>query len=116
GIAPNANIINLRVLNSEGVGSTSWLLTALDWVASTRNVYNIRVVNMSFGMAAVDSYLNHPLCQGVRSLVNSGIVVVAASGNNGTDGSGNKVYGHIHSPGIEPTAITVGAANTYGTD
>src|SRR4030095_12148978 len=39
GIAPNANIINLRVLNSEGVGSTSWLLSALDWVASNRNVY-----------------------------------------------------------------------------
>ena len=116
GIAPNANIINLRVLNSEGVGSTSGLLAALDWVASNRNVYNIRVVNMSLGLPAVDSYLNDPVCLAVRSLANSGVVMVAASGNNGTDGNGNKVYGHIHSPGIEPSAITVGAANTFGTD
>src|SRR4030095_10036959 len=116
GIASNANIINLRVLNSEGVGSTSWVLSALDWLASNREAYNIRVVNMSLGMAAVDSYLNDPICQAVRSLVNSGVVVVAASGNNGTDGNGTKVYGHIHSPGIEPSAITVGASNSFGTD
>src|SRR5262252_9571233 len=98
GIAPNANIINLRVLNSEGVGSTLWLLSALDWVASNRDAYNIRVVNMSLGMAAVDSYLNDPVCNAVRSLVNAGIVVIAAAGNNGTDGNGNKIYGQIHSP------------------
>ena len=55
GIAPNANLINLRVLNADGVGTTAWVLAALDWVASNRNSYNIRVVNMSLGMPAIDS-------------------------------------------------------------
>src|SRR4030095_7288059 len=56
GIAPNANIVNLRVLNSEGVGTTGSVLRALDWIASNRSLYNIRVVNLSLGMPAIDSY------------------------------------------------------------
>ena len=61
GIAPNANLINLRVLNSQGAGSMSGLLQALDWVLTNRASYNIRVVNMSLGTPAVDSY-RHDLC------------------------------------------------------
>ncbi|HYO92020.1 MAG TPA: S8 family serine peptidase, partial [Pyrinomonadaceae bacterium] len=49
GIAPNANIINMRVLNSQGVGSASQLLKAVDWVLTNRARFNIRVVNMSLG-------------------------------------------------------------------
>jgi len=37
-------------------------------------------------------------------------------GNNGKDGDGHKIYGRIHSPGNEPSALTVGASNTFGTD
>src|SRR5690349_7678463 len=82
GIAPNANLLNLRVLNSEGTGSTEGVLTALDWVSSNRATYNIRVVNMSLGMAAIDSYRNDPVCLAVRALVDQGVVVTAALGNN----------------------------------
>jgi subtilisin family serine protease len=116
GIAPNANIINLRVLNAQGVGSTAGVLAALDWVATNRSTYNIRVVNMSLGMPAVDSYENDPICRAVRRLFDAGVVMLAAAGNNGHDSDGNKVYGHIHSPGNEPSAITIGASNTFGTD
>jgi serine protease AprX len=116
GIAPNASLINLRVLNAQGTGLTSRLLSALDWVMSNRTTYNIRVVNMSLGSAAIDSSQNDPTCKAVRRLVNAGIVVVAAAGNNGQNSSGQKIYGQIHSPGIEPSALTVGASNSYGTD
>jgi len=116
GIAPGANIINLRVLNSFGKGTVSTLLTAIDWIRTYRTVHNIKVVNMSLGTAAVDSYKVDPLCLAVRSLVDAGIVVVAAAGNEGKDGQGNKIYGQIHSPGIDPSVITVGASNTFGTD
>jgi serine protease AprX len=116
GIAPSATLINFRVLNSEGMGTTSGLLAALNAVAVNRTKYNIRVVNMSLGMPAIDSYKNDPICRAVRSLVNSGIVVVAAGGNDGKDANGERIYGRIHSPGNEPSAITVGAVNTYGTD
>jgi len=116
GIAPNANIINLRVLDGTGSGSVSGLLGALDWLVTNRTAYNIRVVNMSVGILAVDSYRNDPVCRAVRRLVDAGVVVAAAAGNNGKDGSGQKIYGEIHSPGIEPSAITVGGSNTFGTN
>ena len=116
GIAQEANVIGLRVLDGNGRGQTAWVLKALDWVLSNRAAHNIRVVNMSLGGNAVDSYKNDALCRAVRKLVDHGIVVVAAAGNDGKDANGRKVYGRIHSPGNEPSAITVGASNTYGTD
>ncbi|HEY0100902.1 MAG TPA: S8 family peptidase, partial [Pyrinomonadaceae bacterium] len=116
GIAPNANILNLRVLDGMGKGSTSALLAALDWVYTNRTAHNIRVVNLSLGTAAVDSYRNDAICKAARKLVDAGIVVVAAAGNEGRDANGTKLYGQIHSPGNEPSVITVGASNSFGTD
>src|SRR5438876_5561135 len=74
GVAPGATLLNLRVLNAQGSGSTSNLLAALDWVLTFRATFNIRVVNLSLGTPAVDAYWNDPLCQAVRSLVDAGIV------------------------------------------
>ncbi|HEX8561111.1 MAG TPA: S8 family serine peptidase [Pyrinomonadaceae bacterium] len=116
GVATDAKIIDLRVLDSKGKGQASWLLAALDWLAANHAAYNIRVVNISLGAPAVDSYANDPLCLAVRRLYHLGVVVVAAAGNNGKNAQGQKVYGRVHTPGAEPTALTVGAANTFGTD
>ena len=73
-------------------------------------------MNLSLGTGARDSYTTDPLCLAARRAFNAGIVVVASAGNTGKDANGNKVYGAIGSPGIEPSVITVGAVNTYGTD
>ena len=116
GVASAAKLVNLRVINSQGIGTVSGVLKALDWIASNRSAYNMRVVNMSLGTPAVMSYKNDPICQAVRKLVNAGVVVVAAAGNNGKTSDGKKIYGAIHSPGNEPSAITVGASNAYGSD
>ncbi|HKP87685.1 MAG TPA: S8 family serine peptidase, partial [Blastocatellia bacterium] len=116
GVAPAAKIINVRVLNSLGSGSLSNAIAGIDWCIANKAAYNIRVINISFGATAVSSYVNDPLCQAARRAFNAGIVVCAASGNSGKNASGNKIYGAIHSPGIEPSVITVGAANTYGTN
>jgi subtilisin family serine protease len=116
GMAFNSPTVSLRVLNSQGKGTLSGLLKAVDWVMANKATYKIRVANMSLGMAAIDSYKNDPACKAVRRMVDAGIVVVVAAGNNGKDSSGRKFYGGIHSPGNEPSAITVGASNTYGTD
>jgi serine protease AprX len=115
GVAPGATIFNLRVLNSAGVGRVSAVLAALNDLLLYHANYNIRVVNISLGMPAVDSYRDDPVCVAVRKLVDAGVVVVAAAGNNGKDAAGNKVYGLIHAPGNEPSAITVGSSNDAGT-
>jgi serine protease AprX len=102
GIAPNANIINLRVLNSQGAGTISGLLQALDWVLTNRATYNIRVVNMSLGTPAVDSYRYDPVCLAVRHLVDAGIVVAAAAGNNGKTARVIKFTGAFIHPVMNP--------------
>jgi serine protease AprX len=116
GIAPNANVINLRVLNARGTGTVSGLLAALDWVMTNHAAYNIRVVNMSLGYPAIDSYKFDPACRAARRLVDAGIAVFVAAGNNGKDAGNDKLYGHIHSPGNEPSVMTLGASNTFGSD
>lgn len=118
GVAPKAKIISLRVLNWAGEGRAADVLAALNWVYENRNdqSLNMKVVNLSLGTPAVESYRNDPLCRAVRKLVDAGIVVVAAAGNDGKTANGNKIYGRIHSPGNEPSAITVGASNTFQTD
>src|SRR6185295_1924631 len=65
---------------------------------------------------AISSYKNDPICRAARALVDAGIVVVAAAGNNGKMANGTKIYGQIHAPGNEPSVITVGAVNSFGTD
>src|SRR6185437_13017589 len=106
GMAPGASLLNVRVLNSNGQGTVETILAGLDWVATYARQYNIRIVNMSLGMQAVESYKYDALCRAVRGLVNSGIVVIVAAGNDGKDAQGNKIYGSIHSPGIDPSAFT----------
>ena len=103
-------------MGETGSGSTAKLLQGLDWIYTNRTTYNIRVVNMSLGTTAIESWRNDPICRAARKLVDAGIVVVAAAGNNGKDAAGNKIYGAIHAPGNDPSVITVGATNTFGTD
>jgi subtilisin family serine protease len=116
GIAPGVKVVNVKVLDNDGRGTASHVITGLDWVVSNKSTYNIRVINLSLGTIAKDSYTTDPLCLAARRAVNAGLVVVASAGNNGKDLSGKKIYGAINAPGNDPSVITVGAINTYGTD
>ena len=115
GIATNADILNVRVLNSFGEGLVSDAIRGIDWCIAQRNRYNIRVINVSLGADSVGSFLDDPLCQAVEKAIGYGIIVVTSAGNHGVDDLGREVYGSITSPGNDPLAITVGAVNTHGT-
>src|SRR6266403_2491234 len=116
GIAPNANIINLRVLDQNGAGTDSSVIAAIQSAISLKSTYNIRVINLSFGRQVFESYTVDPLCQAVEAAWNAGIVVLAAAGNQGrNDSAGTAGYGTIAVPGNDPYAITVGALKTAGT-
>src|ERR1041384_7554013 len=106
----------LGVLDAAGSGVSSNVVAAIDWCITNKATYNIRIINMSLGAPAKDSYKNDPLCLAVRRAYNAGIVVFVAAGNRGKNSLGQKIYGGIDSPGIEPSAITVGAANSFGTN
>ncbi|PYT39814.1 MAG: hypothetical protein DMG45_18815 [Acidobacteria bacterium] len=116
GIAPNANIINLRVLDQNGAGTDSSAIAAIQTAISLKSTYNIRVINLSFGRQVFESYTLDPLCQAVEAAWNAGILVVAAAGNQGRrDSAGTEGYGTIAAPGNDPYVITVGAMKTANT-
>ena len=115
GIAPGANLINVRVLGPDGTGQTSDVIAGLEWVIANRAKYNIRIVNLSLGHPVTEPSATDPLCETVADAVNAGIVVVAAAGNSGKTPDGRMVLGSIASPGNSPYALTVGALNTWGT-
>lgn len=117
GVAPGANLINLRVLDKDGKGTDANVIAAIDRAIALKNTYNIRVINLSLGRMVKESYKLDPLCQAVERAWNAGIVVVVAAGNNGRvesvkDKTGKVYpingYGTIGSPGNDPFVITVG--------
>ena len=116
GIAPNVNIINLRVLDQNGAGTDSQVIAAIQRAIQLQSQYNIRVINLSLGRPVYESYTLDPLCQAVEQAWGAGIVVVVAAGNNGRDNSQHtRGFDTIGSPGNDPAVITVGATRTMGT-
>jgi serine protease AprX len=116
GVAPNVNLINLRILNQNGAGSDSQVISAIQDAVSLKNTYSIRVINLSVGRGIYESYTQDPLCQAVESAWRAGIVVVVAAGNMGEYGWPTlDGYTTINAPGNDPYVITVGATNTHGT-
>jgi serine protease AprX len=114
GVAPEAGIVALKVLDAAGRGRTSRVLAAIDWVLNYGKSYNVRVVNISLGHPVYESAKNDPLAIGVDKLMHDGFVVVVSAGNFGSSLSGQPLYGGITSPANAQGAIAVGAVNTQG--
>jgi serine protease AprX len=115
GVAPGANLIDVRVLGADGTGLTSDVIDGIDWVIANAKTYNIRIINLSLGHAVMEPAATDPLCEAVERAVNAGIVVTASGGNRGKTDTGQPILGGITSPGNSPYAITVGALNTFET-
>src|SRR3989441_11695988 len=115
GIATGASLIDVRVLNSQGMGTVSNVIAGINWAIQNKTTYNIRVMNLSLGTGIAQRYKTDPLCVALGKAVDAGIVVVVAAGNWGKDSAGNKIFGGILSPANSPRVITVGATNTQQT-
>jgi subtilisin family serine protease len=101
GVAPGARLWAVRVLNNSGSGTWSQIVCGLDWV---RAQGNIEVVNMSLGGSgtAGSSCSSSTLRSAICNLVNAGVTVVVAAGNDHVNVSGQV-------PAAFPEAITVSA-------
>ncbi|KIR02044.1 peptidase S8 and S53, subtilisin, kexin, sedolisin [Lachnospiraceae bacterium TWA4] len=96
----------MKVLDGNGNGKVSHVLSGFQWLLDHHREYNIRVVNISVG-ATTDRKTNEhsPLYKMVGKLWDAGMVVIAAAGNEGPR------KGSITSPGIHPKIITVGCSD-----
>ena len=110
GVAPDSQILSVKVADADGGVDVSQVIAAIDWVVQHRydNGMNIRVINLSYGTNSSQPYTIDPLAYAVEQAWQAGIVVVTAAGNSGM-GSG------LEDPAYDPWVISVGAANTEGT-
>jgi len=102
GVAPNAQIYCVKVLDSAGSGSDATVMAGLEWVLDhhTSSVPNIHVVNMSLGRpGSVDD--NPDLHDLITSLKTAGITVVVAAGNDPSLDASEQI------PGGYPEVIAV---------
>jgi serine protease AprX len=67
GLAPNASLVNLRVLDGNGEGTDSSVIAAIERAIVLKQRYNIRVINLSLGRPVYESYAQDPLCQAVEA-------------------------------------------------
>ncbi|RGB39506.1 peptidase S8/S53 domain-containing protein [Rhizophagus diaphanus] len=99
GVARNANVIAVRVLDGNGSGSNSGVIAGLEFVGNqhAKGKNKNSVVNMSLGGAK-----SKAVNDAVAKLTAAGVHVVVAAGNESQDACNT-------SPASEPSAITVGA-------
>ena len=109
GIAPDADLASVRVLNADGDGRLSTVIRGLEWTIAHKRQLGIKVAVLAISGPPTTSYLINPLSAAVEVAWRAGIVVVTAAGNNGP------AAGSVGVPGNDPLVITVGAADDAGT-
>jgi serine protease AprX len=115
GVAPDADIVSLKVGVADGGADVSQVIAAIDWVVQHRddNGMNIRVINLSYGTNSTQPYTIDPLAYAVEQAWKAGIVVVAAAGNSGYQRGASA--GGLADPAYDPEILAVGSADTMGT-
>ncbi|WP_052947512.1 S8 family serine peptidase [Aneurinibacillus tyrosinisolvens] len=111
GIAPAANLIDVKLGNDNGELTEADLLYGLQWVYDFKDQYSIKAINLSVSSSVSQSYLASPISAAVEQLWLNGVTVIAAAGNDKVNP--NDVN---YAPANDPFVITVGAVDGNGKD
>jgi len=95
GVAPGAMLMNIKVLSYNGDGYWSWIISGIEYAIT----HGADIIAMCF---SGPGYPNDPLCLALNAAVSQGVLVIAATGDDGPS------YSSIGSPGMAYSAITVG--------
>ncbi|MEZ6135601.1 MAG: S8 family serine peptidase [Pirellulaceae bacterium] len=108
GVAPNADLVALRVFNDAGQGQLSWVENALQWVHTNRNSFEnpITTVNLSLGTTWNADIIPNwaTLEEELQQLANDGITVVASAGNSFAQYNAPGLSYPAASPNVLPVA------------
>ena len=114
GIAPAVKYLVMQIfedVSGQVVTTPSILERAVDWLLKNKDVYNVSIASMSFGLLPTNNDLRsiNQIDTAVEKLVKDGILVVAAAGNNGDEGIRT-----INAPGSTELALTIGGVDNSG--
>jgi serine protease AprX len=126
GMCPDLELYDLRVLNDKGVGDEFSIQAALQFVRYLNAHMDYTVIHgVNLSLSIRHDVANYacgatPVCEECERLVDAGIVVVAAAGNEGylqymtVDGTSEGYRSiSITDPGNAEDVITVGATHSY---
>lgn len=122
GVAPEANLYGVKVLNQRGSGYTSDVIEGIEWAVNN----NMDIISMSLSSA----YYNAAFEVAINYAYNNGVIVVAAAGNESTSVSYPAAYDNVigvsamdqnydlayfsnYGPQIDVTAPGVSITSTY---
>jgi serine protease AprX len=110
GVAPRANLISVKVSDDDGETTVLDVIYGIQFAVDNKDRFGIRVVNLSLSSTVSESYLTDPLDAAAESAWFSGLVVVAAAGNDGVASDAVS-----YAPGNDPYVISVGGVDDRGT-
>lgn len=109
GIAPEANIVPIKVLKDRGGGSFGWIAEGLQWVLDNRAAFNISAVCMSLGDGGNytdDDFGSDAIRSRIGQLRQEKVAVCIAAGNDYFKHNSQQGMGY---PGIIRECVSVGA-------
>jgi subtilisin len=128
GVAPQAKLFAVKVLNRSGSGTWSSIICGIDWVTANASAYGIKVANMSLGGAGTSDNNcgltnNDALHKAICNSTAAGVTYVVAAGNESTNAS-NSVPAGYNDTVITVSALAdsnglpngLGGATSYGAD
>ena len=107
GMAPQAYLVGVKVLDEGGSGSFSVVMAGMQWTVDYRYEYNIRAASMSLGGPGPIEWTSDEedsVNRFANEMVRAGISMLIAAGNSAGPGT-------IGTPGSAEDVITVGALN-----
>lgn len=107
GIAPAAELVGVKVLDSRGSGSMSTVIAGIEWCIERKQELGIDIISLSLGSTG-SSDGTDATCLAANAAVSAGLVTVVAAGNSGPASA------TIGSPGAAEEVITVGAMGDPG--
>ncbi len=78
GVAPDAGIVAVKVLNAGGSGEISDIIAGIDWAIANKSAYDIEVANFSLGGYGESDAFH----TAIMNLYNAGVTIAAAAGND----------------------------------
>jgi len=115
GVAPGVEFVIMKLFYDDGteiISSSPIIKKAVDWLIENKEIYDIKIVSMSFGVKSTPDNINslEQIDSVVTQLVDENILVVAAAGND-NDASNQPT---INAPASAKSVLAVGGVNYYG--